>query len=161
VPLIGHTIFEVYDDLTQFLHIAILEGLLEARLDDGDLLFIAEDIGVGLDKHRLVKGLAKLLLSLVDLFGDLVFDLGHGLLDEHIGAIALLGVFIVYQGIVECVHVTGGLPGLRVHEDGSIEAHDILMELHHALPPVFLYVLLQLYTILAIVIYRPEAVIYL
>jgi len=39
-----------------------------------------------------------------------------------------------------------------VHEDGGIDADDVLVHLHHGLPPVFADVLLQFHAVLAIVV---------
>jgi hypothetical protein len=50
-------------------------------------------------------------------------------------------------------HVVG------MHEDGGIETHDVLVELHHALPPEIADVLLQFHTHLAVIIRGTETVI--
>ena len=46
-----------------------------------------------------------------------------------------------------------------MHEDGGIDTDDVLVEQHHRLPPILLYVVLELYAVLAIVIDRAEAVV--
>jgi len=46
-----------------------------------------------------------------------------------------------------------------VHEDGGVDAHDVLVEQHHALPPVLLDVVLQLYAVLAVVIDSTQAIV--
>jgi hypothetical protein len=55
--------------------------------------------------------------------------------------------------------VSGGLPDGGVHEDGGVDAHDVLMEQHHALPPIFLDVVFQFHTILAVVIDSGQTVV--
>ena len=44
------------------------------------------------------------------------------------------------------------LPDSGVHEDGRIDAHDVFVKQHHALPPIFLDVVLEFYTVLSVVI---------
>ena len=59
------------------------------------LLLILEHAGIGLAEHRLVKLVAKTLSSLLTLLVHLLLDLGDLVLDEHVGAVALLAVAVV------------------------------------------------------------------
>ena len=81
------------------------------------------------------------------------------ILDEDVGAVALLAVLVVDQGIVESIHVAGGLPDARVHEDGAVQTHDVLVHLHHSFPPVLLDIILQLHAQLTVVVDSGEAVV--
>ena len=84
---------------------------------------------------------------------DLLLNLGDMVLDEHVGAVALLAVLVVDEGVVEGIHVAAGLPDARVHEDGAVQTHDILVHLHHSLPPILLDIVLQLHAQLTVVIH--------
>ena len=86
----------------------------------------------------------------VDAFNDPLIDNR----DEHIGAVAFLAVAVVDERVVKGINVPRGLPGGGVHEDGGIDANNVLVHLHHGLPPVFADVFLQLHTILAVVVNR-------
>jgi len=55
--------------------------------------------------------------------------------------------------------VAAGFPDAGVHEDGAVEPHDVLVHLHHSLPPSLLDIVFQLYTQLAVVIHSGEAVV--
>ena len=55
--------------------------------------------------------------------------------------------------------MSAGLPCGGVHKDGSIQSHDILVQLHHTLPPILFDVVLQFHTILTIIIHGAQAII--
>jgi hypothetical protein len=57
--------------------------------------------------------------------------------------------------IAERIHVPARLPNLRMHDDGGVEAHDVLALAGHGVPPQFLHVALQLGTERAVI---PKAV---
>ena len=125
--------------------IALLLDLEHARRCGKILLFI----------ERLLEALTSLshfLLDLLIVFCQLI-------LDEHICTIALLRVAVVDEGIVECIDVAAGLPDGRMHEDGAVDAHDVLVEQHHGLPPILLDIVLQFNTILTVVIDGAESVV--
>ena len=52
-----------------------------------------------------------------------------------------------------------GFPDGGVHEDGAVDAHDVVVKQHHALPPVLLDIILQFYAILSVIIYSTEAIV--
>ena len=108
-----------------------------------------------------VKSIAETLFSLSYLLLHLVFHLGHIVLDQHIGAVTALCVFVVYQRIVERIHMSRSLPRGRVHEYGGIQTYDVFVHLNHGLPPVFLYVVFHLATVGAVIVHRAKAVVYL
>ena len=118
-----------------------------------------EYAGVGLTEHCFVKAVAKAFGGFLDFFVNLVVVFGYLVFDEHVGAIAFLGVAVVYQGIVEGVHVSGSLPDGRVHENGRIQAHDVLVEQGHRFPPVAFYIILKFDAVLAVVVHCGEAVV--
>ena len=61
--------------------------------------------GVGFAEKSFIEILAETLASLCDFLLNLVVHLGNLLLDQHIGAITLLGVAVVDQGIVEGIYM--------------------------------------------------------
>ncbi len=123
------------------------------------LLLVLQHAGVGGDKLLAVKALAKALAGFLHLFLYLVLYLGYVVLDEHVGAVALLAVAVVDERVVESVHVAAGLPDARVHEDGAVQPHNVLVHLHHGAPPVLLDIVLQLHAQLAVVVHRRQTVI--
>ena len=70
--------------------------------------------------------------------------LGAPVLDELIGAEALVALPAVHQRIGEAAEVAAGHPGLGVHEDGGVQTHVVGVLLDELLPPGVLDVLLQL-----------------
>ena len=68
------------------------------------------------------------LERLTSIFGDLI-------LDQDVRAIALLGVFVIDQRIIERIDVTRSLPYSRMHQNRGIKSHNVLMHLSHGLPP--------------------------
>ena len=115
--------------------------------------------GIGRTELGLIEGVAILFGSLGHFLVDFFVVLGYLVFDEHIGAITLLRVTVVDEGIVERVHVSAGLPYRGVHEDGRVDAHDVLVKQHHALPPVLLDVVFQFHTILSVVIHGSQSVV--
>ncbi len=118
-----------------------------------------EDVLRGSAILRLVKRVAEALTGLSDLLLNLLVVLGQLVLDEDVGAIALLRVAVVDKGVVECIHMARGLPNGGVHEDGGIDAHDVVVQQHHALPPIALYIVLQFDAHLAVVIDSAQSVV--
>ena len=112
----------------------------------------AQHIGVCSPELGLVKGVSELLFALSHLFFNLFLDLAQVIFDEDIGPVALLGIFVVDEGVVEGSYVSGGLPDARVHENSGVNAHDILIQAGHGLPPIVFDVVFELDTHLAIVI---------
>ena len=117
------------------------------------------DTGVGRHKLLLIKRLAKTFAGFFHLFAYLLIILRDLVFDEDIGTVTLLGILVVNQRIVECVHMPRCFPYSGVHEDGRVNAHDVLMQQDHTLPPIFLYIVLQFHSILAIVVDSPQAII--
>ena len=72
-------------------------------------------------------------------------------LDELVGAEALLTLLTVHQRIGEAAQMAGSHPGLGIHQDGGIQAHVIGVLLNELLPPGLLDVVLQLHTQRAVV----------
>ncbi len=149
----------VDDQLTHGHQVVRLQRGLHAAFHGIDPLLAALHVGVGGAELRLIEGLAELLAALLHLLLDLVRVFGHVLFEEHVGAVALLAVLVVDQRIVEGVHVAAGLPGGGVHEDGRVDAHDVLVELGHGLPPVAADVVLQLHAVRTVVVGGAEAVV--
>ena len=83
--------------------------------------------------------------------GQFKAGLGAPVLDQLIGAEALVTLAAVHQGIGEAAEVTAGHPGLGVHEDGGVQTHVIGVLLNEFLPPGVLDILLQLRTKRAVV----------
>ncbi len=108
--------------------------------------------GIGLAKHGLVKRLAETLGGFLYLLVDFLVIFGELVLDEDIGAVTLLGVAVVNQGVVESVDMARCFPDCRVHENRGVDADDILMEEGHGLPPVAFDVVFELYAVLAVVV---------
>ena len=48
-----------------------------------------------------------------------------------------------------------------MHEDSTVDAHDVLVKQHHRLPPVLLYIVLQFHTILPIIIDCSQSIVYI
>ena len=88
---------------------------------------VLEHAGVGGAELGLVEGVAEFLGGLGHFFVDFVFDFSQLLLDQDVGAVALLGIAVVDQGVVEGVDVARSLPDGRVHEDGRVDADDVLV----------------------------------
>ena len=100
-----------------------------------------------------IESITKLLRSLGHFLIYLLLDLRQVIFDQYIGTIAFLGILVIDQRVIERVDMAGGLPDSRVHKDSRIDADYIFVQQRHAVPPVFLYVIFQLYAILPIIVH--------
>ena len=112
----------------------------------------AKDVGVGCSELGLVKGIAETLAALGNFLLDFFLNLTQVILDEDIGTISFLGVFVVDEGVVEGANVARGLPNAGMHEYGGVDTHDILIQAGHRFPPIILDVVLELHAHLPVVI---------
>ncbi len=117
------------------------------------------DTGRGLAVLDLVEIGTEPLAGLFYLLLDLFVLLGEPLLDQHVGTVALLRILVVDQRIVEGAHVARSLPRAGVHEDRSVDADDVAVELDHRIPPVTLDVVLQLDTVLTVIVDGTQSVV--
>ena len=151
--------FLVKDNLTQFGQVTVVQCLCKT---------FVQRIALGSDFQHAGAGAAELFF--VELVLEALGSLGHFLVNllvifcqllfnEHVSAVTLLAVAVVNQGIVEGINVSACLPSGGMHEDSSINTHDILVQKHHALPPILLDVVLQLNTVLAVVIHCAQTVV--
>ena len=72
-------------------------------------------------------------------------------LDQLVGAEALLALLAVHQRIAEAAQMAGGHPGLGVHQNGAVLSHIVGVLLHELLPPCLLDIVLQLHAQRAVV----------
>ena len=87
--------------------------------------------------------LADKSVHLVEAHG-IHIDLAVGIADQLIGTVTCLAGLAVQQGIAEACHVTGGDPGLGIHDDGCIQTHIIGAFLHKLLHPCLFDIILEL-----------------
>ena len=151
--------FLVDDDLTEFIEVGTLHGCGETRMERVALGLQFRNSRAGLQELLLVEGVLEALAGFFHLLLYLLVILRHLVLDEHVGAITFLGVTVVDEWVVEGVDMPGSLPDGGMHEDGGVDADDVLVQQHHALPPIFLDVVFQFHTILAVVIDSGQTII--
>ena len=120
-----------------------LEGL-EHQVELTDVGKIVLAAGGAGDVVLLNEVLHLLLGKGVDGLGQLKAVLGAPVLNEFVGAEALVALPAVHQRVGKTAQVAGGHPGLGVHEDGGVQAHVVGVLLHELLPPGALDVVLQL-----------------
>ena len=122
-------------------------------------LLVLKHAWVGLAIHVLVKLLAKTLCGLGHLFIDFLVKLGDFVLYQVVGTVSLLRVAVVNQRVVESVNVTRSFPDSRVHENGRVKTHYVLVQKGHCLPPVALDVVFEFNTVLSVVINCSQSVV--
>jgi hydrogenase maturation protease len=84
-----------------------------------------------------------------------IVDCGPGLRIDLVGAEAFAADFAVGHGIAEGVDVSGGLPDGWMHDDGGVEADDVIALLGHGTPPEILDVAFEFGAERAVI---PEAI---
>ena len=101
--------------------------LLVALVQRIEFLLVFQNTCIGSTELGLVKGITEALLGLLDFFLDFILILCQLILDEDICTIALFGVAVINEGVIEGVNVTRSLPCGGVHKDSGIYTHDILV----------------------------------
>ena len=149
----------VHDDVPVGLEVV---GFFRGQVTGVDLvifLLLPQYIGIGGTELLLVEGVSEPLASLLDLLVHLLLDLSEIILDKIVGAVTLLGVLVVDERIVKGRDMTGGDPGLGVHEHAGIDTDYVLMKAGHRSPPVILDVVLEFDSVLAVVIDGRETIV--
>ena len=104
--------------------------------DDG--LPALKSLGGGLELRRVV-----LALQSADVADDRTVDGDRGK-EELVSAETLFGDFAVHEWVAEAGDVAGGLPDLRVHDNGGFDADDVFAAADHVVPPAVADVFLEL-----------------
>ena len=151
--------FLVENDLLELFEVHVVHRLRVTLVQGVALGLVFEHAAVGGAKLRLVERLAEAFACLGYFFFNLLLVLADLILDEHVGAVALLRVAVVDEGVVEGIHVSACFPHGGVHENGSVDAHDVVVEQHHSLPPVLLDVVFQFHAVLSVVVDCAETVV--
>ena len=149
----------VQDDLLQLRQVVGVHRVAVTLVQGVALLLVLQHAGIGLAELLLVEALAELLSSLGHFLVYLFVVFGYLVFNQHVGTVALLAVAVVNQRVVERIHVPAGLPRRGMHEDGGVDAHDVLVEQHHALPPILFNVILQLHAVLTVVVHGTQTII--
>ncbi len=123
------------------------------------LSLFTQHVGVGSAELGLVKGVSEPLFALSHLFFNLFLNLAQVILNENIGTISLLGILVVDERVVKCAYVAGSFPNAGMHENSGIDAHDVLVQAGHRLPPIVFDVVFELDAHLAIIVNSGQAVV--
>ena len=127
-----------------------LEGL-EHQVELPDVRPVELAAGRTADIVLLHKGLHLRLAHSVHAVAQVEAVLLAPVLNDLVGAEALLALLTVHQGVGEAAHMAGGHPHLGVHQDGGVQAHVIGVLLDKLLPPGLLHIVFQLHTQRAVV----------
>ena len=149
----------VDDDLAQFRQVVLVQRFSHPVVHLVPLCLVAEHVRVGCAELRLVERIAETFATLLHLLVVLLLEFCQIILDQDICTVSFLGILVVDQRVVEGAHVARGLPDTGVHEDGGIEAHDVVVQVNHGFPPVFLDIVLHFHAVLAVVIHGAQTVV--
>ena len=155
----GANDFLVQDDLAQFFKVAIIESHRKTLVQSIALSSNFEHTTVGGAEFFFVEGFLETLATLSHFFLNLLVIFCELIFDKHVSAIAFLRILVVNQGIVKRIYVTRSLPNSGVHEDGRVDAHDVLVEQSHRLPPVLFDIIFEFNAELTVVIDCAQSVI--
>ena len=97
----------------------------------GDVMLVDEGLHLGMGVC--INGLVQLIAGFC-----------APVLNDLVGAEALIALTAVHQRIGEALEMAGGDPGLGIHQDGGVKTHVVAVFLNELLPPCALYVVLQL-----------------
>ena len=137
-----------------------MHGLGIAFVQGIAFLLVFQNAWIGLAELSFVKGIAESLGGFLYLLICLLVIFSNLILYQHIGAIPFLRIAVVNERIVKGIYMPAGLPCIGVHKDGCVDADNVIVQENHALPPVLLDVVFQLNTVLTVVIYGSQSVVY-
>ena len=125
--VLGHAL----EGLEHEVKLADVGKVVLAAARAGDLMLLDELLHLGLGEG--VDGLRQ-------------FKTGPGapVLDDLVRAETLMALAAVHQRVGEAAEVTGGDPGLGIHQNGGVQTDVVGVLLHELLPPGALDVVLQL-----------------
>ena len=139
--------------------VACLQGAIESRqglIGLGQVLHYAR---ISASVQRFIKGGSKPLPGLHHLFLGFLANFLRIFLDQNVSAVAFFAVFVVDQRVVEGINVPTGAPHRGVHKNCGIQSDDVVLHLHHGLPPVGSQVVFEHYSVLTVVIDGAESAI--
>ena len=151
--------FLVENDLLQLGQVGTLHGGGKALVQCVALLLDFGHARRCCEVLLFVERIAESLAGFFHFLLDFLVVFRHLILNEHVGAIAFFRVAVVNQRVVERIDMARGLPNRRMHENGRVETHDVLVEQDHRLPPILLDIVFQLHAVLTVVIDRAESVV--
>src|SRR5574344_1209217 len=94
--------------------ITLLEMFQHTRICFTELLFI--------------ESITETFSSLGHLFIYFFIVLGNLVFDKNICAVTFFRITVVDKGIIESIDMSGSFPYRRMHKDGRIKTHDILVQ---------------------------------
>ena len=145
--------FFINNDLAQFFQITIIQCFSKTSVKSVAFCLMLQHTSVSRTELSLIKRFAESLGSFRYFFINFIVILCQLIFDQHVSTITFFRVFIVNQRVIECVYVSGSLPDSRVHKDGRVDTDNVLVQQHHAVPPVFLDVIFQFNAHLTVVIH--------
>src|SRR5688572_18449 len=78
---------------------------------------------------------------------------------QMIDPVSFLTVFVIDHRVIEIINMARSFPRGRMHENGSINTHNILIHAGHTIPPIVLYIFFEFTSPLPVIIYRLEAIV--
>ncbi len=120
-----------------------------------------EHIGVRFPELLFVKAIPEAFTAFFNFLVNFIFQFCQIIFQQHVCPVSFFGIPVVYERIVKSRHVPAGFPYPRVHENGCIQANDVVMHPHHRIPPVFPYVVLEFHAVLTVVVHGTQSVVYL
>ena len=145
--------FFVQDYLAKFFKIVVVQRFGKTFVQSVALGLMLQYAGVRAAELCFIESLTETLGGLRHFLVYLVVILGELVFNQYIGTITLLRVAVINQGVVERIHVSACFPDCRVHKDSRVDAYDVFVQQHHALPPVLFDVIFQFHTHLTVIVY--------
>ena len=123
------------------------------------LSLMFKDTAICTAKLCLIKSITKLFSSLSYFFIHFIVVLSQLVFDKYVCTITFFRIFVINQWVIECINVSGSLPDSGVHKDCRVNAYNILVQQYHAVPPVFLNIIFEFNSHLAVVVYSSQSVV--
>ena len=105
VPDMGANDFFIEDYLAKLVKVVVVHSQREAFVQGIAFGLVFEHASVCGAELGFVEGFAEAFCGFGYLFCDFIVDFGNLVFDEHVGAVALLAVAVVDEGVVEGVDV--------------------------------------------------------
>ena len=145
--------FFINDDLAKLIQIIVVQRFCKTSMKRIAFCLMFQHTSVGRTELSLIKGFTEslgrfcyFLIDFIVIFSQLIFN-------QYVSTITFFRIFIVNQGVIECVYVSGSLPDSRMHKDGRVDTDNVFVQQYHTVPPIFINVVFQFNAHLTVVIY--------
>ena len=132
----------IQDQLAKILEVRLVHRLTITLMNLIPFRLMLQYTRIRLTEFSLIESVTEFLCGFRHFLIYFLLDLAQMVLDQNVRTVTFLRVLVIDQRIIKSVNMAGSFPDSRVHKNSGINTHYILMQQSHAIPPIFLYIIL-------------------